>query len=250
MSPVEDAALSEYRRREQSITLAPVGEQLGDAEARRPASNCSRSTSAPTTPRRTACCACSSTLQGEVVRDIKPIIGYVHTGIEKTAEDKTYWKVIPVIERMDYLVLLLQLDGLRRRGRDAARGRRTRARAVPARDPPASSTASCPTWCGWARARSTSARSRCSGTASASARRSSTCSRCPRGSAHAHALLPGRRRDRGRPPRLRAQAAGVRRRNARARGPVRRPAQQQRDHARSACAAPARSTPRRCSRSA
>ena len=43
------------------------------------------------------------TLQGEVVRDIKPVIGYVHTGIEKTAEDKSYWKVIPVIERMDYL---------------------------------------------------------------------------------------------------------------------------------------------------
>ncbi|HWX88113.1 MAG TPA: NADH-quinone oxidoreductase subunit D, partial [Solirubrobacteraceae bacterium] len=43
------------------------------------------------------------TLQGEVVRDIKPIIGYVHTGIEKTAEDKAYWKVIPVVERMDYL---------------------------------------------------------------------------------------------------------------------------------------------------
>ena len=43
------------------------------------------------------------TLQGEVVRSIKPIIGYVHTGIEKTAEDKAYWKVIPVVERMDYL---------------------------------------------------------------------------------------------------------------------------------------------------
>ncbi len=43
------------------------------------------------------------TLEGEVVRDLKPIIGYVHTGIEKTAEQKSYWKVIPVIERMDYL---------------------------------------------------------------------------------------------------------------------------------------------------
>ncbi len=44
------------------------------------------------------------TLQAEVVRDLKPVIGYVHTGIEKTAaEDKAYWKVIPVIERMDYL---------------------------------------------------------------------------------------------------------------------------------------------------
>jgi NADH-quinone oxidoreductase subunit D len=43
------------------------------------------------------------TLEGEVIRDLKPIIGYVHTGIEKTAEDKAYWKAIPVIERMDYL---------------------------------------------------------------------------------------------------------------------------------------------------
>jgi NADH-quinone oxidoreductase subunit D len=43
------------------------------------------------------------TLQGEIVRDLKPIVGYVHTGIEKTAEDKAYWKVIPIVERMDYL---------------------------------------------------------------------------------------------------------------------------------------------------
>jgi NADH-quinone oxidoreductase subunit D len=44
-----------------------------------------------------------TTLEGEVVRDIVPMIGYLHTGIEKTAEDKAYWKAIPVIERMDYL---------------------------------------------------------------------------------------------------------------------------------------------------
>jgi NADH-quinone oxidoreductase subunit D len=45
-------------------------------------------------------------LEGEVVRDLKPIIGYVHTGIEKTAEDKAYWKAIPVVERMDYLAYM------------------------------------------------------------------------------------------------------------------------------------------------
>jgi NADH-quinone oxidoreductase subunit D len=44
-----------------------------------------------------------TTLEAEIVRDTKPVIGYVHTGIEKTAEDKAYWKAIPVIERMDYL---------------------------------------------------------------------------------------------------------------------------------------------------
>jgi NADH-quinone oxidoreductase subunit D len=43
------------------------------------------------------------TLEGEVVRELKPYVGYVHTGIEKNCEDKSYWKVIPLIERMDYL---------------------------------------------------------------------------------------------------------------------------------------------------
>jgi NADH-quinone oxidoreductase subunit D len=43
------------------------------------------------------------TLEGEVVRELKPFVGYVHTGIEKSCEDKSYWKVIPLVERMDYL---------------------------------------------------------------------------------------------------------------------------------------------------
>jgi NADH-quinone oxidoreductase subunit D len=42
-------------------------------------------------------------LEGEVVRDLKPVMGYVHTGIEKSCEEKSYWKVIPFVERMDYL---------------------------------------------------------------------------------------------------------------------------------------------------
>jgi NADH-quinone oxidoreductase subunit D len=43
------------------------------------------------------------TLEGEVIRDVKPIIGYVHTGIEKSCEDQQYWKAITFVERMDYL---------------------------------------------------------------------------------------------------------------------------------------------------
>ena len=43
------------------------------------------------------------TLDGEFIREMKPIIGYLHTGIEKSCEDQSYWKVIPFIERMDYL---------------------------------------------------------------------------------------------------------------------------------------------------
>src|SRR6476660_2302083 len=44
-----------------------------------------------------------TTLEGEIVRDVIPIIGYLHTGIEKSCEDQQYWKVVPFVERMDYL---------------------------------------------------------------------------------------------------------------------------------------------------
>lgn len=42
-------------------------------------------------------------LDGETVVGCEPQIGYLHTGIEKTAEDLTYTQAITVIERMDYL---------------------------------------------------------------------------------------------------------------------------------------------------
>jgi NADH-quinone oxidoreductase subunit D len=43
------------------------------------------------------------TMEGEYIREMKPVVGYVHTGIEKSCEDQSYWKVIPFVERMDYL---------------------------------------------------------------------------------------------------------------------------------------------------
>ena len=42
-------------------------------------------------------------IDGENVVSCVPDVGYLHTGIEKTAEDKTYMKVIPLTDRMDYL---------------------------------------------------------------------------------------------------------------------------------------------------
>jgi NADH-quinone oxidoreductase subunit D len=42
-------------------------------------------------------------LDGEVVQNVIPTIGYLHTGIEKTAEQKKWQQVIPLVERMDYL---------------------------------------------------------------------------------------------------------------------------------------------------
>jgi NADH-quinone oxidoreductase subunit D len=49
-------------------------------------------------------------LQGEVVRDLRPVVGYLHTGIEKNCEDKSYWKVIPFVERMDYVSYFFQME--------------------------------------------------------------------------------------------------------------------------------------------
>ena len=49
-------------------------------------------------------------LDGEVVRELRPVIGYVHTGIEKSCEDKSYWKVIPFVERMDYVSYFFQME--------------------------------------------------------------------------------------------------------------------------------------------
>src|SRR3981081_4785414 len=113
MSPVEhdsteqSGELSEYRRREQSITLSELeppaegeGEGAGEGAERQELLTLNFG---PHHPATHGVLRLLVTLQGEVVRDIKPIIGYVHTGIEKTAEDKSYWKVIPVIEWMDSL---------------------------------------------------------------------------------------------------------------------------------------------------
>src|SRR5262245_48074910 len=50
------------------------------------------------------------TLQGERLIELKPVMGYLHTGIEKSCEDKSYWKVIPFVERMDYLSYFFQME--------------------------------------------------------------------------------------------------------------------------------------------
>jgi NADH-quinone oxidoreductase subunit D len=90
-------AISDYRRQEESITLssAPAADAL-DTELL-------TINMGPHHPSTHGVLRLILTLEAEVVRDVKPVIGYVHTGIEKTAEDKAYWKVIPVIERMDYV---------------------------------------------------------------------------------------------------------------------------------------------------
>ncbi|MFH1373143.1 MAG: NADH dehydrogenase (quinone) subunit D [bacterium] len=42
-------------------------------------------------------------LDGETVVRARPVIGYLHTGIEKTMESKLYYQALPATDRMDYL---------------------------------------------------------------------------------------------------------------------------------------------------
>jgi NADH-quinone oxidoreductase subunit D len=89
---------TDYRKREESITL--TAEPAGEAGQSHELLTLNMG---PHHPATHGVLRLLVTLEGEVVRDLKPIIGYVHTGIEKTCEDKSYWKVIPCVERMDYV---------------------------------------------------------------------------------------------------------------------------------------------------
>jgi len=44
-----------------------------------------------------------ATLDGEVVLDLEPVFGYLHRGVEKLAEERTWSGVIPLTDRLDYV---------------------------------------------------------------------------------------------------------------------------------------------------
>jgi NADH-quinone oxidoreductase subunit D len=47
-----------------------------------------------------------ATLDGEVVLDIEPVFGYLHRGLEKLAEERTYTGFIPLTDRLDYMAAM------------------------------------------------------------------------------------------------------------------------------------------------
>ncbi|HEX8065634.1 MAG TPA: NADH dehydrogenase (quinone) subunit D [Thermoleophilaceae bacterium] len=94
-----------YRERERSVTLERLdapGEPVYGTELE-PETELFTINMGPHHPATHGVLRLLLTLEGEVVRECKPLIGYVHTGIEKSCEDQAYWKVIPFVERMDYL---------------------------------------------------------------------------------------------------------------------------------------------------
>jgi NADH-quinone oxidoreductase subunit D len=96
-----------YRERERSVTMERMDEEpVSGTEAVVPGDRHDEFLTinfGPHHPATHGVLRLLTTLEGEVVRDVKPIIGYVHTGIEKSCEDQQYWKAITFVERMDYL---------------------------------------------------------------------------------------------------------------------------------------------------
>jgi NADH-quinone oxidoreductase subunit D len=93
-----------YREREQSVTLerGTMEQPIAGTELE-PRHELFTINMGPHHPATHGVLRLLLTLEGENVLQMEPIIGYVHTGIEKSCEDQAYWKVIPFVERMDYL---------------------------------------------------------------------------------------------------------------------------------------------------
>ena len=97
-------------------------------------------------------------LDGETIRKAVPDIGFLHTGIEKECEQKTWQQVVTLTDRVDYLANLSNNLVYALAVEKLSAARNSAARAMDARHDDASFRASTATWSGWARTRSTSAR--------------------------------------------------------------------------------------------
>ena len=92
-----------YRQREESVTMSRTDQPPVIGTEVEPETELFTINLGPHHPATHGVLRLLLTLEGETVRSILPLIGYVHTGIEKSCEDQSYWKVVPFVERMDYL---------------------------------------------------------------------------------------------------------------------------------------------------
>jgi NADH-quinone oxidoreductase subunit D len=45
-------------------------------------------------------------LDGEEIKDVRPVIGYLHRGVEKLCEHRTYAMIEPLTDRLDYVAAI------------------------------------------------------------------------------------------------------------------------------------------------
>src|SRR3954463_13391918 len=92
LTPAHDPIAVPYREREQSVSMErmdepdePVYGTEADLQTELFTINIG-----PHHPATHGVLRLLTTLEGEIVRDVVPIIGYLHTGIEKSCEDQQY----------------------------------------------------------------------------------------------------------------------------------------------------------------
>jgi NADH-quinone oxidoreductase subunit D len=57
----------------------------------------------PSHPSTHGVCRIIAHLDGEIVVKAEPVIGYLHRGIEKMCENRTYLQIVPLTDRLDYV---------------------------------------------------------------------------------------------------------------------------------------------------
>ncbi|MDA3937272.1 MAG: NADH-quinone oxidoreductase subunit D [Actinomycetota bacterium] len=57
----------------------------------------------PSHPSTHGVCRVIAHVDGEVVTKAEPVIGYLHRGIEKIVENRTYLQIVPITDRLDYV---------------------------------------------------------------------------------------------------------------------------------------------------
>ena len=71
-------------------------------------------------------------IEGETVTEARCGIGYLHTGIEKNMEYRTWTQGVTFVTRMDYLAPMFNETAYCLGGREAARHHRRRSPSAPA----------------------------------------------------------------------------------------------------------------------
>ncbi|MFN8576030.1 MAG: NADH-quinone oxidoreductase subunit D [Candidatus Sericytochromatia bacterium] len=45
-------------------------------------------------------------IDGEIIKDVEPVIGYLHRSIERLGQDRNYFMYFPVVDRVDYISII------------------------------------------------------------------------------------------------------------------------------------------------
>jgi len=103
MATRTDSSISEVVLYQGTKIPAPVPSWLQVSDARRESGNVLQVNFGPNHPSTHGVLRLVMDLDGEEIVGMRAVIGYLHTGFEKSMEQKTWWKAINYPSRIDYL---------------------------------------------------------------------------------------------------------------------------------------------------